>query len=89
MYTALSLRKMPWFRMAETLSGKIYAPIFWFQECDGAGLGCAGDYQNGLGKVGGSEIEFGGVDVHALGSSENIVYFLGISDAFYEHLHVI
>ena len=28
-----------------------------------------------LGKVGGSEMEFGGVDVHALDSVENIVYF--------------
>ena len=38
-HTALSLRKMPWFRTAEALSGKIYAPIFWFQECDPAGAG--------------------------------------------------
>jgi len=51
--------------------------------------GCAGDYQNVLGKVGGSEMEFGGVDVHALDSVENTVYFWGISKAFYEHLHVI
>jgi len=40
-------------------------------------LGWAGDYQNVLGKVGGSEMEFGGVDVHALDSVENTVYFLG------------
>jgi len=52
-------------------------------------LGWAGDYQNVLGKVGGSEMEFGGVDVHALDSVENTVYFWGISKAFYEHLHVI
>ena len=88
-HRALSLRKIPWFGTAEALSGKIYAPIFWFQECDGAGLGWAGDDQNVLGKVGGSEMEFGGVDVHALDSGENTVYFLGISDAFYELLHVI
>jgi len=50
-------------------------PFFWVQECDGAGLGWAGDYQNVLGKVGGSEMEFGGVDVHALDTGENIVYF--------------
>ena len=66
---------MPWFRTAEALSGKIYAPIFWVQECDGAGLGRAGDYQNVLGKVVGSEMEFGVVDVHAIDSGENIVYF--------------
>ena len=33
-------------------------------------------------------MEFGRVDVHALDSVENIVYFLGISKAFYEHLHM-
>jgi len=39
--------------------------------CSGwAGLGWAGDYQNVLGKVGGSAMEFGGVDVHALDSGE-------------------
>ena len=41
-----------------------------------AGLGWVGDYQNILGKVGGSEMEFGGVDVQALESGENTVYFL-------------
>ena len=46
------------------------------EECDGAGLGWAGDCQNVLGKVGCSEMEFGGVDVHALGSGENKVCFL-------------
>jgi len=49
----------------------------------------AGDYQNVLGKVGGSEMEFGGVDVHALDTVENTVCYFGISNAFYEHLHVI
>jgi len=39
-------------------------------------LGWAGDYQNILGKVGSSEMEFGGVDVHALDSGENKVCFL-------------
>ena len=57
--------------------------------CSGwAGLGWAGDYQNVLGKVGGSAMEFGWVDVHALDSGENSV-FCGISRAFYEHLRVI
>ena len=55
---------------------------------DRAGLGCAGDYQNILGKVGGGEMQFGGVNVHALDSVENTVCFFGISNAFYEHLHV-
>jgi len=41
-----------------------------------AGLGWAGDYQNVLGKVGGSEMQFGGVDVHALDSGENTQCFL-------------
>ena len=63
--------------------------FFLFQECDLAGLGWAGDYQNVLGKVGGSGMEFDAVDVHALDSVENTVYFGGISKAFYEHLHVI
>ena len=45
--------------------------FFWFQECDGAGLDWAGDYQNVLGKVGGSGMEFGAVDVHALDSGED------------------
>ena len=45
-------------------------PFFWFPECDRAGLGWAGDYQNVLGKVGGSAMEFGGVDIHALDSGE-------------------
>jgi len=48
-------------------------PFFGFKSV--MGLGWAGDYQNVLGKVGGSEMEFGGIDVHALGSSENIVFF--------------
>ena len=51
-------------------------------------IGWAGDYQNILGKVGGSEMEFGGVNVHALDSGENTVCFICISNAFYEHLHV-
>jgi len=62
------------------------------QECDrlgSAGLGWVGDYQNMLGKVSGSEMQFGGVDVHALELGENTVCFFGISKAFYEHLHVI
>ena len=66
-------------------------PFFCFQRVIGlgwAGLGWAGDYQNILGKVGGSEMEFGGVNVHALDSGENTVCFFGISNAFYEHLHV-
>jgi len=46
--------------MVETLSSKIYAPVFGFQKCDRAGLGWAGDYQNILGKVGGSEMELVG-----------------------------
>ena len=62
--------------MAEAVSGKIYAPIFWFRECDGAGLGWAGDCQNVLGKVGGSEMQFDGVDIHALDSGENTQCFL-------------
>ena len=33
-------------------------------------------------------MEFGGVNVHALDSGENTVCFFGISNAFYEHLHV-
>jgi len=41
-----------------------------------------------LGKVGGGEMEFGGVDVHALDSGESTVFFFGISNAFYEHFHV-
>jgi len=49
------------------------------------GWGWAGDYQNVLGKVGGSEMEFGGVEVHALDLVENTLYFRGISKAFYEH----
>jgi len=48
-------------------------PFFGFKSV--MGLGWAGDYQNVLGKVGGSEMEFGGVNVHALDSGENIVYF--------------
>ena len=48
----------------------------------------AGDYQNVLGKVGGSEMEFGGIDVHALDRAK-MQCILGISRAFYEHLHVI
>ena len=51
-----------------------------------AGLGWARDYQNVLGKVGGSEMQFDGVDVHALDSGENTQCFFGISNAFYEHL---
>jgi len=43
----------------------------------------AGDYQNVLGKVGGSEMEFGGVDVHALDTGENIVYFWA------SHMHLM
>ena len=54
-----------------------------------AGLGLADDYQNIVGKVGGSEMEFGGVEVHALDTVENTVCYFGISNAFYEHLHVI
>jgi len=53
-------------------------PFFGFKSVMGlgsAGLGWAGDYQNVLGKGGGSEMEFGRVDVHALDSVENIVYF--------------
>jgi len=42
-----------------------------------------------LGKVSGSEMQFGGVDVHALELGENTVCYFGISKAFYEHLHVI
>jgi len=34
-------------------------------------------------------MEFGGVDVHAPDLVENTVYFWGISNAFYELLHVI
>jgi len=41
------------------------------QKRDRAGLGWASDYRNILGKVGGSEMEFGAVDVHALDSGEN------------------
>jgi len=48
----------------------------------------AGDYQNILGKVGGSEIEFGAVDVHALDTVENTVCYFGISNAFYEHFYM-
>jgi hypothetical protein len=44
--------------------------------------------KNILGKVGGGEMEFGGVNVHALDLGENTVCFSGISNAFYEHLHV-
>jgi len=33
-------------------------------------------------------MEFGGVEVHAIDSVENTVYLWGISNAFYEHLHV-
>jgi len=33
-------------------------------------------------------MEFDGVEVHALDSVENTVYFYGISGAFYEHLHM-
>ena len=71
--------------MAEALSGKIYAPIFLFPACDRAGLGWAGDYQNILGKVGGSEMQFGGVDVHALDSGENTVCFSASQVRFYEN----
>jgi hypothetical protein len=61
-----------------------------FPACDRAGLGWAGDYQNILGKVGGSEMEFGGVDVHALDSGENTVWFFWhLKCEMYEHLHVI
>jgi len=42
---------------------------------DRAELGCAGVYQNILGKVGGGEMEFGGVDVHAPDPGENTVSF--------------
>ena len=89
MHTALSLRKMPWYRTAEALSGNIYAPIFLVSRVWSAGLGLAGDYQNILGKVGGSEMEFDGIDVHPLDTVENTVCYIGISNAFYEHLHVI
>jgi len=34
-------------------------------------------------------MQFGGVDVHAVDSGENTVCFIGLSNAFYEHLHVI
>jgi len=34
-------------------------------------------------------MEFGGVDVHPLDTVENTVCYFGISNAFYEHLHVI
>ena len=53
-----------------TIRQNICTHFFWFPECDRAGLGWAGDYQNVLGKVGGSAMEFGGVDVHALDSGE-------------------
>ena len=78
---------MPRYRTVEALSGKIYAPIFWFQSVIGL-IGWAGDYQNILGKVGDGEMKFGGVNVHALDLGENTVCFFGISSAFYEHLHV-
>ena len=60
-------------------------PFFGFKNVIRLGWGWAGDYQNDLGKVGGSELESGGVEVHALDSVENTVYFQGISNAFYEH----
>jgi len=60
---------MPRYRTVEALSGKIYAPIFWFQSVIGL-IGWAGDYQNILGKVGDGEMKFGGVNVHALDLGE-------------------
>jgi len=33
--------------------------------------------------------DFGEVDVHPLDTVENTVCYIGISNAFYEHLHVI
>ena len=46
------------------------------QKRDRAGLVWAGDYRNILGKVGGSEMEFGAVDVHALDSVKIQCVFL-------------
>ena len=50
-------------------------PFFGFKSV--MGLGWAGLVITKMfwGKVGGSEMEFGGVEVHALDSVENTVYF--------------
>jgi len=87
-HTALSLRKMPWYRTAEALSGKIYAPIFWLQQCDrlgSAGLAITKMFWEKLVAVKCSLVG----SMYMLLTRAKIHSVFGISNAFYEHLHAI